>query len=123
MPQAFSRGSSILVPVCFVIPGLLSVGTGKIRIYALAGFTIGNVRLYATTGPTGASLIFDVNLNGTTIFTTQANRPTVASGANYDATSVPDITAVAAGDYFTVDCDQVGSTIAGSNVTIQIEPA
>ena len=123
MPQAYSRGSSILVPVCFVIPGVVTVGTGKIRIYALKAFTIGNVRLYANTGPTGSSLIFDVNLNGVTIFTTQANRPFVASGTNYDAVAIPDITAVAAGDYFTVDCDQVGSVIAGSNVTVQIEPA
>ena len=123
MPQAFSRGSSILVPVCFVIPGVVSVGTGKMRIYALKEFTIGNVRLFANTGPTGSSLIFDVNLNGVTIFTTQANRPFVAAGANYNAVAIPDITAVVAGDYFTIDCDQVGSVIAGSNVTVQIEPA
>ncbi len=116
-------GAGPAMPLCFVIPGIVAVGTGKIRIYALVAFTIGNVRAYATTGPTGAALIFDTNLNGTTIFTTQANRPTIADGANYDATSVPDVTAVNAGDYFTVDCDQVGSTIAGSNITIQIEPA
>jgi hypothetical protein len=70
------------------------------------------------TAPTGASLIVDVNKNGTTIFTTQANRPTVAISGNASSDAVPDVTAVAAGDYITVDVDQIGSTVAGSDLCV-----
>jgi hypothetical protein len=63
----------------------------------------------------GASEIFDVNKNGTTVFTTQANRPTILAGAYTTATeTVPDVVAMAAGDYLTVDRDQVGSSVAGA---------
>lgn len=66
-------------------------------------------------------MIFDVNKNGTTIFTTQGNRPTIAISGNADNASVPDVTAFAAGDYITVDVDQVGSTIQGSDAVVEIE--
>jgi hypothetical protein len=61
----------------------------------------------------------DVNKNGTTIFTTQANRPTIAIGAN-TALGTPDITALAQNDYLTFDVDQIGSTVAGANLTVQV---
>jgi hypothetical protein len=63
----------------------------------------------------------DVNHNGTTIFTTQSNRPTIAASGFYDesGTADGDVT-VAAGEYLTVDVDQVGSTIAGSDLTVGI---
>jgi hypothetical protein len=61
----------------------------------------------------------DVNKNGTTIFTTQANRPTVVAAANATAAdAVPDVTAIASGDYLTVDRDQVGSATPGSDLTV-----
>jgi hypothetical protein len=71
--------------------------------------------------PTDASIIVDVNLNGTSIFTTQGNRPTITSTNHYDFSSVPDVTTVVDTDYFTIDVDQIGSTIAGSDLLIQIE--
>jgi hypothetical protein len=61
-----------------------------------------------------------VNKNGTTIFTTQANRPTIAISGNTDESGVPDVTALADGDYLEVDIDQIGSTVAGSDLTVQI---
>ena len=74
------------------------------------------------TAPTGASIIVDVLKNGTTIYTTSANRPTIAvSTFATTVTNTPNVTTLAAGDYLTVNVAQIGSTIAGSDLTVQIE--
>jgi hypothetical protein len=106
------------------VVGAVTVTTGVHRLYNDTGrtLTISKVRSSATTSPTGSTLIVDVNLGGTTIFTTQANRPAIAiSGTT--ATGVPDVTSWADGTYLTVDVDQVGSTIAGSNLTVSVTAA
>lgn len=104
----------------FTIPGTLVVGTGAARFYFARPVTILDIEVAVGTQPTGASAIFDVNKNGTTIFTTQGNRPTIAVSTNTDLASTPDVTTYAAGDYMTVDVDQIGSTVAGANATITI---
>ena len=73
------------------------------------------------TAPTGAAIICDVNKNGTTIFTTQSNRPQIAASAQAGAEITNmDITAFAVGDVLTVDIDQVGSTVIGSDLTVVV---
>ena len=73
------------------------------------------------TAPTGQAILVDVNKNGVTLFTTQANRPTIAAAAFQDVSeAVPDVTAIAAGDYLTVDIDQVGSAVLGADLTVNI---
>lgn len=70
---------------------------------------------------TGATFIVDVNKNGTTLYTTQARRPTIAiSAATKTSTeSAPaDVTALAEGDTISFDVDQIGSTVAGTTLTI-----
>jgi hypothetical protein len=104
----------------FSSTGTLTVKTGAARYYLEATWAIVKVRASVGTAPTGAAVIVDVNKNGTTIFTTQANRPTIAVGAN-TATGTPQVTALAAGDYLTVDIDQIGSTVAGSDLTVQVQ--
>lgn len=101
---------------------VLTTGNGQARWYNRAGAgTIVGAWVSAGVVPTGADIIVDVNLNGTTIFTTQANRPTVPATTNGGAISAtPDVTALANGDYFTVDIDQIGSTIAGGRITVGI---
>ena len=105
----------------FGVKGTVTVGAGAARYYFNRAVTITNVRASVGTAPTGASLIVDVNKNGSTIFTTQGNRPTIAASSNTDTSNVPDTTAFAAGDYMTVDVDQVGSTVAGADLTVQVE--
>ena len=107
--------------VYYSLPGVLVAGGGTIRIPFARAATLTNVAVVANTAPTGSSAIFDVNKNGTTIFTTQANRPTLAASSNADNTSTPDVTTMAANDYLTVDVDQIGSTVAGSDVTLRID--
>ena len=106
--------------ITFTVPGVASVGVGNARWYSERTRTISNVTISGGTAPTGSSLIADVNKNGTTIFTTQANRPTLAAGSNYDGSSVPDVTSLSAGDYISVDCDQIGSTTPGSDIVITV---
>ena len=108
--------------VVFYIAGTLTTGTtkGGIRIRAPKPYVIEEVRLAVGTAPTGASIIVDVNINGTTIFTTQANRPSIAAAAT-DGTSITiNVTAVAINDILTIDIDQVGSTVAGADLVVQV---
>ena len=105
----------------FTVPGTLVVGAGILRVYFTRTVTVTNVWASVATAPTGSTAIFDVNKNGTTIFTTQANRPTIAISGFSDLTSTPNVTSFASGDYLTVDVDQIGSTIAGANAVVGIE--
>jgi len=115
------------VPVGAVFPfsrsGTLETGQGAHRLYNDTGFalTIRSVRASVGTPPTGAPIIVDVNVNGATIFTTQANRPTIPAGQNTSgAATGQSVTTIPDGGYFTVDIDQVGSTQAGADLTVQI---
>ena len=110
-------GQTIIAP--FSAAGALTVQVFPLRLYAAQAFTITSIRASVGTAPTGSSLIVDVNKNGTTLFTTQSARPTIAAGTN-TATTVPAVTSVAAGDYLTVDVDQIGSSNAGSDLTVQV---
>lgn len=100
--------------------GGVTLFTGTQRVYNDDGVarTISKVRVSAGTAPTGAALIVDIKKNGTTVFPTTA-KPQVAIGAN-TGTAVPDTTSWANGDYLTVDVTQIGSTVAGSDLTIEI---
>lgn len=104
----------------FSVPVVLTVGAGAMRWYVDQSYTINTVLASVGTAPTGASLIFDVNKNGTTIFTTQADRPTIVAGEFVDLASTPAVTSLVSGDYLTVDIDQIGSTVAGANAVVRI---
>lgn len=102
----------------FAKSGALTAGAGAGRLRFPAAATVIGVSAAINTAPTGASVIADLNKNGTTMFSTQGNRPTIAVSTNAVGETVPDVTAIAAGDYLTVDVDQIGSTIAGSDLTV-----
>jgi len=103
--------------------GTLIVGAGATRLYNDTGvtWTITAVRATVETAPSGGSVIVDVNKNGTTIFTTQANRPTIASGnlTSGKVTSA-NITSVADGDYLSADVDQIQAPAANLTMTIAV---
>jgi hypothetical protein len=106
--------------VKFTVAGAVTVAAGTERVRFPSAATIVAVSTSINTAPTGATLIVDVNKNGTTVFTTQANRPTIAISGNASSNATPDVTTIAAGDYLSVDVDQVGSTIAGSNLVVEV---
>lgn len=101
--------------------GDLSVLTGAHRLYNDTGatLTITKVRASVGTAPTGADVLVDVNLDGTTIFTGGVDRPQIAAVAFTDV-GVPAVTAWPDGSYLTVDIDQIGSTAAGADLTVTI---
>jgi len=108
--------------IVFTIAGTVSTSTNKapsiIMPYAA---TIVKAYAYARTAPTGAALIFDINKNGTTIWTTQNNRLQIAAGANTGTQTSFDVTSLAESDRLDIDVDQVGSTVAGADVTVELK--
>ena len=106
----------------YSISGTLSVVAGQLRLYNRSGFpwTLLSVYISVGTAPTGADLIVDININGTTIFSNQSNRPTITDGSYTGVSGTPDVVTVAPGDYLTVDTDQIGSTISGADLVAQL---
>lgn len=122
-PQGRVRAPNLGHTLALSVDGTVAVGAGSHRIYNDTGvaLTIRSVRATVGTAPTGAALIVDVNRNGTTIFTTQSNRPTVTAGSNTSGkVTAVNTTTLNDGDYLTVDVDQVGSTVAGANLVVQV---
>jgi hypothetical protein len=115
--------TTITMCLAFSIPDALTTGQKKQRLLAPCAMTLAKVRLVVDTAPTGANLIVDVHTGtgaGTTIFTTQNNRPTIVATAKTGVSAAPDVTSIAEGDEFSVYIDQIGSTIAGSDLTIEV---
>lgn len=106
----------------FTVADALTAAAGKLRIYNYIGstLTISGVYLAVNTAPTGAAIIVDVHKSGTTIFTTQSNRPQIAAGGNEGSSTTIENAALTNGAYLTVDVDQIGSTVAGSDLTVII---
>lgn len=109
--------------IYFVVPEeALVVNTDKIgRIYVNFAGTIKEVHASVNTAPTGASIILDINKNGSTIWTTQANRVSIAATEYVGTKSTFDTTSLVDGDYLTIDIDAVGSTITGAKLTVRIK--
>jgi len=106
----------------FTIEGIVAVVASPLKLYNISGAakTISKVFLSVSDAPTGANLIVDVHKNGTTIFTNQAHRPTIIAGQTTGFTVDIDVATWADGSYLEVAVDQIGSTIAGSNLVIHI---
>lgn len=100
--------------------GTLTAATLKDVWVAPCKGKIVEVHAKVGTAPTGATLIVDVNKNGTTIYTTQANRPTVAISGTTAAVGANAVTAVAEDDLISIDIDQIGSGTAGSNLAVSL---
>lgn len=118
----YSDGKKILSQIVLTKKGDLEVGTdvSPMPFYVYAPCTIKEVYIAVRTAPTGSSIIVDVNKNGTTIFSTQANRPEIDTGEYVATSGAPDVTSLAKNDKLTIDVDQVGSTVAGADLIIFI---
>lgn len=108
--------------IAFAKSGSVSVGTGTYRWYCDAGttLTILSVRVNVGTASTSGTPTVDVNVNGVSVFGTQANRPTVAVGAftsgkntGFSTTTITD------GAYLSADVDVAGTGTA--DLIVQIE--
>ena len=106
--------------IAFYIDGDVAVETSAMSFIAPCDMTITNVKAAVDTAPTGADLIIDIHKNGTTIFTTQSNRPTIAATETSEDSPAPDVTSISAGDKITLEIDQIGSTVAGENLSVVV---
>jgi hypothetical protein len=71
------------------------------------------MRLAGTGGPT----IIDININGVSIFTNQADRPRLLDGTD----DLPEITLnvpIVSGDRLSIDVDDIGSTFSGEDLSV-----
>jgi hypothetical protein len=93
-------------------PGVAALGPGTKRWYNIYNYPLAIrwVAFYAeTAGPVGTDIIGDVNINGSTAFTTSAHQPRLPAGTWKGAQAVPDVTTIPIDGYLTVDFDQIGA--------------
>lgn len=109
--------------ITFSVQGDLSAGTGQMRWMAPEKMELISVSAMVGTAPTGAPIIIDVTQNGTTVFTTQGNRPTILATENDSGLAYPDAsqTLLYTKSSFVVDVDQVGSTVAGEDLIVTVK--
>lgn len=106
----------------FYLAGAVTVGTGNVLWRNNTGQTLNIVaeRAECVAAPTGGSITVDINKNGTTIFTTQSNRPVIAAGATDSGlVTSQNVTTLAPNDYLTVDVDGIGSG-GGSDLFVTV---
>jgi hypothetical protein len=115
-----SEGAKRMTQI-YTIPGPLAPGTGVTEFVVTLPGDVVNVWSSVTNTFTGSSVLVDVNINGTTIFATQANRPTIAAGNRRDTAATVDTGAFVAGDRITVDVDQTGTHAAADQITVGVE--
>jgi len=112
--------------VYFVVTeAILTVEANKVgRIYIDFDGTILEAHGSVISAPTGANLICDVNLNGTSIWSSnQGQRLTIDGGTFTDIQTAFTSVDVVSGDYLTLDVDQVGSTVAGEKLVVRLKIA
>lgn len=109
----------------FHVPGDLSTGT-KVRFTAPEAGTLVGVNVSLVTAGTTGAAIFDVHVGGTTVYTDQDNRPTIAiDGNDSSEAGAPEVAAFDAGDVFELIVDQAdsGNTGAGATFTVNYTAA
>ena len=90
-------------------------------LYIVSDGKILAARGYATTAPSGSEVQVDILYNGSSIWTNTSSQIILAAGSTSTAVTGFVTTNITAGGLFTIDIDKTGSTIAGGNVTIQVE--
>lgn len=126
-PGAGTGGGTTSVPVEWSVEftadgslaGKVGAGTQKFPVKGTNTIT----RVVATVGgaSAGAAIIVDVRKNGTTIFTNQAHRPSIAPAAFVATQGTIDVSALADGDLLTADIAQIGTAgNEGSDLVVTV---
>lgn len=114
----FKRGA---VPIQFTATGGMSTRTGKVKTQLFGSGKIVAVYAWLDTAPTGATTFkVDINKNETTIYGTQANRPTWVASAQAATVGTHSVTTYVNGDRISWDIDAVGNTVAGSDISVTV---
>lgn len=106
----------------FPVTGSMAVGADRAPLHheAIEAGTILEVRAVVKTAPTGAALIIDINVGGVSIWDSGVNRLQIAAGATAGSTTTIDNPGIVKGDLLKIDVDQVGSTVAGADLTVYL---
>ena len=108
---------SVIFSICIPIDTPETTGSDKGTFAFAPAFAgiITEVYIMAKIAPgSGKTLTVDVNKNGTSIFTNQANRPSLSGTSTVDTSGTPGVTSYAKNDKFSVDVDisTAGSAVA-----------
>lgn len=103
--------------MAFRVDGALAVASDVYTMLVTRDMVVDKWYIHCDDPGSAGSTIYDVHLNGTTVFTTQSNRPTLAyDDANGWAVSgTPDVTDFSEGDILTIHIDQVATDAEGLN--------
>ena len=100
----------------FSYGGTLALSTGEARWYPPRACTLTDVHAWVSTAPTGSAVNFSVNKNDVELLTGSI------SAAGFTMTPQTGLShALLTTDYLTVDIDQIGSTVAGKNLSIRMQ--
>jgi hypothetical protein len=100
----------------------ITTGAAKVTLRMPYAMTLTEVRASVTTAPVGSRIIMDVNLGGTSIFTTNLLSIDGGEKTSTTASGAANITTTALTDdgEITVDIDQIGSSTAGTGIKIYL---
>lgn len=99
----------------------VTTGTSKGYFRPRHALTITSVRVYVLTAPTGSALQVDINEAGTSILSTVLSIDATEFDSSTAATpAVVSDSSIAAGALVSVDFDQVGATLGGTGVIVEI---
>ena len=117
----------VYTTLSFAVSGSLATGTWvSPALIVPCTMTASSVLLLSKTPPVGANIICDINKSGSanpmcSIFAA-ANRPTIIAGQWTGSSGAPQSNSgsLTRGDIITLDIDQVGSSTAGSDLTVEL---
>jgi hypothetical protein len=99
------------------IPGALATTTDAAEsVLIIRSMKLRLAYIHCKNNGSASSTIIDINLNGSTIFTTTANRPELGNAETYNVSGTPDIIDLVPGDVLTMDIDQIAT--GASDLTI-----
>jgi hypothetical protein len=106
--------------VSVYFPGVAATGANMAVWRAGETMTISDWLMGAVVAPSGATCYLDVHKNGTSLWSTQSNRPNLTSTVTGATGPAPNTTTVAKGDVLSIDLDTVGSSVAGSGLNLTL---
>lgn len=120
--SASSGSVSLNSQALFSVEGVVSTGSGSMRIYNVLGrtVTISKVFLAVSNPPSGSSLTCDINLDSVSIFSAPGDRPSITAGNYTGYTTTIGTAAWPDGSYLTMDRDAVGASTPGSDLTVHV---
>jgi hypothetical protein len=104
----------------FTFVGPISTGDKAFRWYPPHQTRIRSVALSLGTAPVGAEFIVNVKKNGTSVFSSASLYPRILAGQFTGVSGLPTTSMLETTDYLTVEVVQVGSTVAGSDLLVQV---